>query len=648
MNIIINIVKRDIIYFIYLILFIFLPIEVFSQEIRITTSAANQSYPDIWDNYIVYLDDRDSNINIYLYDLSTSSEVRIVNNPGHLNYSYPRIYQGKIVYEDYRTGNWDIYLYDINLLTEYRITTDPDFQYSPSIFGDYVLWTDERNDEPCEPEGDPDGLNTDLYLYNWSNSTEAMFAASGAYHGIYMWNDLVAWTDDSGDGCDVNCTEGLAVCIHLPSGVYRDLSFPYFPYETKIVANKYVTNVMDVYKSNILYYYFGGIFYTTNLGLYFFNVETLSDTLVSNSAYACGSIYGRNVIFKRTSSIVTVHDLNTSSETDLPIGPVLTCPVIYEDKIVYTANRYGNKDIFMYVLKDCDALNCDDNNPCTDDTCNPVDGCLHTDNTGPCDDSMFCNGTDTCSNGTCGIHAGRDCNDGLYCNGVEACNEALDRCDAGIAINCDDDNVCTTDSCNEIKDRCEYANNSNNCDDGVFCNGGDKCLAGSCAVHLGNNCDDGLYCSGVETCNEDQNLCEPGVAINCDDNNACTDDSCSEDADRCEYINNINPCDDGVFCNGADICKDGICEEHYGMNCDDNDVCTVDSCNESQKLCEHIIDSENCPPQAVATGIGSGGGGGCLMSARADLKNFYASAALYTIPFLLIIYLRKRTKQRPS
>src|SRR5262249_57973821 len=32
------------------------------------------------------------------------------------------------------------------------------------------------------------------------------------------------------------------------------------------------------------------------------------------------------------------------------------------------------------------ATNCDDGNPCTDDSCKPATGCLHTNNTGPCED----------------------------------------------------------------------------------------------------------------------------------------------------------------------------------------------------------------------------------------------------------------------
>jgi hypothetical protein len=47
-------------------------------------------------------------------------------------------------------------------------------------------------------------------------------------------------------------------------------------------------------------------------------------------------------------------------------------------------------------------LTCDDNNPCTDDSCDPVSGCVHTPLDGvPCDDGNLCTSGETCHSGTC-------------------------------------------------------------------------------------------------------------------------------------------------------------------------------------------------------------------------------------------------------
>jgi len=64
-------------------------------------------------------------------------------------------------------------------------------------------------------------------------------------------------------------------------------------------------------------------------------------------------------------------------------------------------------------------ISCDDNNPCTDDTCDPVRGCVFIPNTKTCDDGDACTQGDVCTNGKC----------------------------QGTPISCNDNNVCTDDFC---------------------------------------------------------------------------------------------------------------------------------------------------------------------------------------------------------
>src|SRR5206468_1713214 len=45
--------------------------------------------------------------------------------------------------------------------------------------------------------------------------------------------------------------------------------------------------------------------------------------------------------------------------------------------------------------------NCNDANVCTDDSCDPATGCVHTPNTAPCDDANACTTADTCAGGVC-------------------------------------------------------------------------------------------------------------------------------------------------------------------------------------------------------------------------------------------------------
>lgn len=72
---------------------------------------------------------------------------------------------------------------------------------------------------------------------------------------------------------------------------------------------------------------------------------------------------------------------------------------------------------------------------------------------------------------------------------------------------CDDGNPCTDDAC--TSGFCTHAPNDLSCDDGVFCNGFDRCSAGAC-LH------DGDPCTATTRCDEAARAC-----IGCSDDGAC-------------------------------------------------------------------------------------------------------------------------------
>ena len=124
------------------------------------------------------------------------------------------------------------------------------------------------------------------------------------------------------------------------------------------------------------------------------------------------------------------------------------------------------------------------------------------------------------------------------------------------------------------------------CDDGVFCNGQEICLATGDCESPGNPCplDDGLWCNGDETADCDEDLDECGH-----ENVPCEDDGlwcngtevCNEDTDSC--TNSGPPCDDdGQFCNGDETCNDNTDQcDHSGNPCPPSEECneTTDACD---------------------------------------------------------------------
>ena len=82
-------------------------------------------------------------------------------------------------------------------------------------------------------------------------------------------------------------------------------------------------------------------------------------------------------------------------------------------------------------------INCDDGNPCTTDSCDPVNGCTFTPNPNNsiCDDGNVCTSGDVCYEGTCLSGMYVDCNDDDpctidYCDPMGGCvNTPIEDCD---------------------------------------------------------------------------------------------------------------------------------------------------------------------------------------------------------------------------
>ena len=233
---------------------------------------------------------------------------------------------------------------------------------------------------------------------------------------------------------------------------------------------------------------------------------------------------------------------------------------------------------------DCSET-CDENN----------DDCQGNDlNGSACNDSVYCNGSDTCQAGNCDQHSGDPCpgpdadgdcsescnegadncsandqngttcqDDGMFCTGSESCQAGLCVGSGNPCQGADGDGDCG-ESCDEGANNCSGNDpNGSTCNDNVFCNGGDSCMNGSCSVHAGDPCDG---TDGDGDCSE----------------------QCDEGADNCNGNDpNATMCDDNVYCNGSDTCNNGTCSLHTGDPCQgvDNDLDCTESCNEGADNC---------------------------------------------------------------
>jgi len=210
-----------------------------------------------------------------------------------------------------------------------------------------------------------------------------------------------------------------------------------------------------------------------------------------------------------------------------------------------------------------DALTCDDEEPCTTDTCAREGGCQFTPNALPCEDDDACTVGDVCHEGAC--QAGQT------------------------ALVCDDGNPCTADGCDPASG-CVAPNEPNGtaCEDGNACTLGDRCVAGACTGVLVDACDDANECT-IDTCDpasgcqhalDTANPCCGSGQNPCDDENPCTVDVCDPVGGDCTNTpQDGEPCEDGDVCTTGETCAVDECVAGGALDCDDDNPCTTDRCD---------------------------------------------------------------------
>ena len=100
------------------------------------------------------------------------------------------------------------------------------------------------------------------------------------------------------------------------------------------------------------------------------------------------------------------------------------------------------------------------------------------------------------------------------------------------------------------------------------------------------DCDDGIFCNGPERCRNHE--CRPARRSDlptCDDGDPCTDDTCDAEVDECTHLSNE-----------ADRDEDGFTAEDCGPDCDDEDPNihpgATEVCNGKDDDCDGLIDEE--------------------------------------------------------
>jgi beta propeller repeat protein/parallel beta-helix repeat protein len=295
------------------------------KETQISTNKSNQTLPAIYGDRIVWLDDRNGSgyCNIYMYNLSTSREIRISTNNSYFS-TGPAIYGDRIVWQEYRkTGEiwdkFDIHMYDLSTSRETQITNSGKAA-EPAIYEDRIVWMDGRN-----------GKYYDIYMYNISTCRETRITTNESHQSSpAIYGDIIVWVD-SRNGRGYN-----------PTDIYMyNLSTSE---ETQITADDSDQYSPAIYGDKIVW----ADSRNGKWDIYMYNLSTSTETRITTDASSqeFPAIYGNRLVWhddRNGNYDIYMYNFSTQEEVQITTnGSDQIYPAIYENRIVWEDFRNGN------------------------------------------------------------------------------------------------------------------------------------------------------------------------------------------------------------------------------------------------------------------------------------------------------------------
>ncbi|MEI7433919.1 MAG: PKD domain-containing protein [Methanomicrobiales archaeon] len=301
--------------------------------ITVGTGGSNQRYPSIYGDNLVWLDGRNGEQAVYMYNFNTCQEKIICNTSPN----GPVIYGNLIGYgvQDSYYGTYGVNIFDISTGIESQITPSDGFnRLDPAIFGDRIVYVDDSR-----------GVRN-IVLYNHTtNQTRFLTNDTSGPDHLYpaIYGEWAAWyvgTDDDSvlEVCNI-FTGNRTILESTCKGVTRT---PPSIYGDRVVWQDWRGGQSDIYM---------------------YNSSTRQETLItpgtgdSDQGHPC--IFGNIITWddNRDQSYgienIFIYDLTTNLSssitcTDPPVHRVNT--KIYGDRIVWENRNDLDYDIVLFTI----------------------------------------------------------------------------------------------------------------------------------------------------------------------------------------------------------------------------------------------------------------------------------------------------------
>lgn len=258
--------------------------------------------------------------------------------------------------------------------------------------------------------------------------------------------------------------------------------------------------------------------------------------------------------------------------------------------------------VVVFVLLGCNG--CDDTGGTTADPTRQA--CQDRDGDG-WESGLLCDGPVDCDDADADINPDAE----------ESCDGVDNNCDGEVdegCVECDEEGA--TRDCGKNEGRCRPGVQT--CTDGAWsacagaegpfsetCNGEDDDCDGEVDESPELLCNDGIACNGLEVCNAGQCEAQPVDCSHLD--GPCATGMCSEKDGGCKAVplENGTACDDGLFCTETGVCSFGVCETIPRDCSSAGDQCNTGVCDE---------DAGACVPQPISDGTSCDDGEFCTVS----------------------------------